>query len=215
MGPYPPLRLYRIPFSTNVERVALALAYKQLENRGVEVEWVDIDPEDRSEVVRVSGQELVPVLVEGERVLSDSPVILEYLEERFPERPLYPADPARRAELRTFVDWFNRVWKRPPNLLVAEELKAEPDPDRIAELAQQIADALPLFEDLLAGRDYLFGDELSAADVIAFPFLKYAVLWEDGDEERFHEVLRETQRLDGRYPRLEAWIHRIDALPRG
>ena len=214
MGPYPPLRLYRIPFSTNVERVALALAHKQLGNT-VEVEWVDVDPEDRSEVVRVSGQELVPVLVEGERVLSDSPVILEYLEERFPERPLYPADPARRAELRTFVDWFNRVWKRPPNLLVAEELKAEPDPDRIAELAQQIADALPLFEDLLAGRDYLFGDELSAADVIAFPFLKYAVLWEDGDEERFHEVLRETQRLDGRYPRLEAWIHRIDALPRG
>ena len=210
MGPYPPLRLYRIPFSTNVERVALALAHKE-----VDVEWVDVDPEDRSEVVRVSGQELVPVLVEGERVLTDSPVILEYLEERFPERPLYPDDPARRAELRTFIDWFNRVWKRPPNLLVAEELKAEPDPDRIAELAQRIADALPLFEDLLAGRDYLFGDELSAADVVAFPFLKYAVLWEDGDEERFHEVLRETQRLDGRYPRLEAWIHRIDALPRG
>ena len=63
MGPYPPLRLYRIPFSTNVERVALALAHK-----GVDVEWVDIDPNDRSEVVRVSGQELVPVLVEGDRV---------------------------------------------------------------------------------------------------------------------------------------------------
>ena len=210
MGPYPPLRLYRIPFSTNVERVALALAHKE-----VDVEWVDIDPEDRSEVVRVSGQELVPVLVAGECVLTDSPVILEYLEERFPERPLYPDDPARRAELRTFIDWFNRVWKRPPNLLVTEELKAEPDPDRIAELAQRIADALPLFEDLLAGRDYLFGDELSAADVVAFPFLKYAALWEDGDEERFHEVLRETQQLDGRYPRLEAWIDRIDALPRG
>jgi glutathione S-transferase len=209
MAPYPPLRLYRIPFSTNVERVALALAHK-----GVEVEWIDVDPDDRSEVVRVSGQELVPVLVDGDLVLSDSPVILEYLEERFPERPLYPADLARRAELRTFVDWFNRVWKRPPNLLVAEELTAEPDPSRIAELEQRIADALPLFEDLLAGRDYLFGDELSAADVIAFPFLKYAVLWEDGDEERFHEVLRDTQRLDGRYPRLEAWIHRIDALPR-
>ena len=209
MAPYPQLRVYRIPFSTNVERVALALAHKR-----IEVEWIDIDPGDRSEVVRVSGQELVPVLVDRDLVLSDSPVILEYLEERFPERPLYPADPARRAELRTFVDWFNRVWKRPPNLLVAEELKAEPDLNRIAELEQRIADALPLFEDLLAGRDYLFGDELSAADVIAFPFLKYAVLWDDGDEERFHEVLRDAQRLDGRYPRLDAWIHRIEALPR-
>ena len=90
MGPHPPLRLYRIPFSTNVERVALALAYK-----GADVEWVDIDPNDRSEVVRVSGQELVPVLVEGDRVLTDSPVILEYLEECFPEPPLYPS--SRRA----------------------------------------------------------------------------------------------------------------------
>ena len=214
MGPYPPLRLYRIPFSTNVERVALALAHKQLGNTAIEVEWIDIDPDDRSEVVRVSGQEFVPVLVEGDRVLTDSPVILEYLEQRFPEQPLYPADPARRAELRTFVDWFNHVWKRPPNLIVDEEAKAEPDLDRIAELEQRIADALPLFEDLLAGRDYLFGEELSAADVVAFPFLKYAVLWEDGDEERFHEVLRDTQRLDGRYPRLDAWIRRIDALPR-
>ena len=203
------LRLYRIPFSTNVERVALALAHKR-----IEVEWTDVDPDDRSEVVRVSGQELVPVLVDGDRVLSGSPVILGYLEERFPDPPLYPADPARRAELRTFVDWFNRVWKRPPNLIAAEELKTEPDPDRIAALEQRMSDALPLFEDLLAGRDYLFGDELSAADVVAFPFLKYAVLWEEGDEERFHEILRDAQRLDGRHPRLEAWIYRVDALPR-
>ena len=40
MAPYP-LRVYRIPFSTNVERVALALAHK-----GVAVEWVDVDPFD-------------------------------------------------------------------------------------------------------------------------------------------------------------------------
>jgi len=204
------LRIYRIPFSTNVERVGLALAHK-----GVEAEWVDVDPGDRSEVVRVSGQELVPVLVDGERVLSDSPVILEYLEERFPEPPLFPRDPARREELRAFLDWFNGLWKRPPNLIVAEEAKPEPDRERIAELERCIAGALPRFEALLDGRDYLFGDGLSAADVTVFPFLKYAAVWEEGDEHRFHEVLRDAMRLDGRYPRLEAWIHRVDALPRG
>ena len=208
-SPYPPLRLYRFRFSTNVERVALALAHK-----GVEVESVWVDPVDRSEVVRVSGQELVPVLVDGDRVIADSTAILEHLEERFPERPLYPSDPARRAELRLFVDWFNQVWKRPPNLIVDEEAKAEPDRARIVELEGQIGGALPLFEELLAGRDFLFGHELSAADVVAFPFLKYALLWEEGDPDRFHEVLRDTQRLDGRFPRLEGWIRRIDSLPR-
>ena len=204
-----PLRVYRIPFSTNVERVALALAHK-----GREVEWVDVDPADRSAVVEVSGQELVPVLVDGELILSDSPMILEYLEERFPEPPLFPRDPARREELRSFLDWFNEVWKRPPNLIAAEEEKPEPDRARIAELEARMAAALDRFENLLTGRDYLFGDRLTAADVTAFPFLKYALLWVEGDPDRFHEILRETMRLDGRYPRLEAWISRIDALPR-
>jgi glutathione S-transferase len=156
----------------------------------------------------------VPVLVDGDRVLSDSPVILEYLEERFPEPPLYPSEPARRAEVRLFLDWFNLLWKRPPNLIVAEEGKPEPDRERIAELEGRIAGSLTVFEDLLDGRDFLFGHELSVADVTAFPFLKYAVLWIEGDPDRFHEVLRDTLRLDGRYPRVDAWVHRIDALPR-
>jgi glutathione S-transferase len=202
------LRVYRIPFSTNVERVALALAHK-----GVGVEWIDVDPDDRSEVVRVSGQELVPVVEHDGQVLTDSPVILEYLEERYPERPLLPADPARRAEVRVFCAWFNRVWKRAPNAIVAEEARTRADAARIAALGEELRGTRDLFEELLAGRDFLLG-ELSLADVTAFPFLKYAVLWQEGDPDRFHEVLREWLALDGGYPRLEAWIHRLDALPR-
>ena len=203
------LRVYRIPFSTNVERVALALAHK-----GVDVDWVDVDPDDRGPVVAISGQELVPVLVDGDLVLHDSPRILEHLENRFPEPPLFPPDAARREELRSFLDWFNQVWKLPPNLIAAEELKPAPDRELIAELAGTISASLDRFEALLAGRDFLFGDALTAADVTAFPFLKYALLWTDGDPDRFHEILRETMPLGDRYPRLEAWIRRIDDLPR-
>ena len=71
-----------------------------------------------------------------------------------------------------------------------------------------------MFESLLTGRDYLFGDDLTVADVTAFPFLKYAAVWDEGDEHRFHEIVRDAMRLDGRYPRFEAWIHRMNALPR-
>ena len=155
------------------------------------------------------------MLVDGERVLSDSPVILEYLEERFPEPPLYPADPARRAEVRTFLDWFNQLWKRPPNLIFAEEQKAEPDRARIAELEQRIAGALPLFEDLLAGRDYLFGDELTRRR--RRPRSRSSSTRSSGRKATSIASTRSCAtrcRLDGRYPRLEAWIHRMDALPR-
>ncbi|MGI9111313.1 MAG: glutathione S-transferase family protein [Gaiellaceae bacterium] len=202
------MRLYRIPFSTNVERIALAAAHK-----GLELDYIDVADDDRSEVVRVSGQELVPVLEHDGLVLADSPAILEYLEQTYPAPPLLPADPAGRAEIRIFCDWFNRVWKRAPNLYFAEGEKAAPDAKRLEELGGRITASLPLFEDLLAGRDFLFG-ELSLADVTAFPFLKYAVIWEEGDPHRFHEILRDHLRLDGAFPRLEAWLQRVDALPR-
>ena len=64
----------------------------------------------------------------------DSPRILEHLEKRFPEPPLFPVDTARREELGTFLDWFNRVWKGPPNQIAAEEQKPDPDQALIAEL---------------------------------------------------------------------------------
>src|SRR5438067_5398691 len=115
-------RVYRIPFSTNVERVALAAGHK-----GLELEWIDVEASDRSPVEAVSAQSLVPVLVDGDDVVFDSTRIVEHLEERFPDPPLYPHDEARRAEVAVFVDWFNRVWKRPPNEIAGELEKPAPD----------------------------------------------------------------------------------------
>ena len=204
-----PPRVYRIPFSTNVERVALAAGHK-----GIELEWVDVAADDRSPVEEVSGQPLVPVLVDGGLVLPDSTAIIDLLERRVPEPPLYPAEPARRAEVRVFVDWFNRVWKRPPNLIAAELERPEPNAARIAELGARMRAALDLFEGLLDGRDYLFG-AFGAADCIAFPFLKYAVLGTPpGDEEVFHHVLVEHQPLGDGYPGLRDWVARVDSHPR-
>jgi glutathione S-transferase len=203
------LRVYRIPFSTNVERVALAAGYK-----GVEIDWVDVDEADRSPVEAVSGQSLVPVLVDGAEIVTDSPVILRRLEERFPEPPLYPREAARRAEVEVFVDWFNRVWKRPPNLIADEEAKPKPDAALIAELGGRMRASLDTFEALLDGRDYLYG-EFGIADVVAFPFLKYAVLGlPEGDGDPFHAILVEHQPLGNGHPRLRAWVHRVDARPR-
>lgn len=202
------LRVFRIPFSTNVERVSLALAHK-----GLDVEWEDVDPADRSPVEKISGQSLVPVLVDEGRVVLDSTVILRYLEHLQPAPALFPRDEARLAELEVFLDWFNRVWKRPPNEIEAERGKAEPDPARIDALGRELTGSLGVFEALLSGRDYLFG-EFSAADCAAFPFLKYGVIHDEADTEEFHLILREFLALGGRYPRLEAWIHRVDAHPR-
>ena len=202
------MRVYRIPFSTNVERVALAAGHK-----GLEITWVDSDPDDRSAVRAVSGQELVPVLEADGEVVADSTAIIEWLEERHPEPPLYPGDEARRAEAAVFVDWFNRVWKRPPNLITAELARPEPDVRRVEELGARLRSWLDLFERLLAGLEYLLG-EFSVADCIAFPFLKYPVLGlPAGDDHPFHRVLVEHMPLQGQRG-VEAWVRRVDERPR-
>jgi len=191
------LRVHRIPHSTNVERVALACALKRLE-----VEWVDHPAADRSGLVAVSGQPLAPVaeLPDG-RVVSDSPAILRELESLAPEPPLWPRDAAARAHADIVVEWFNEVWKGPPN--------------RIADGAGSPADAARLrtwcarFEDLLAdGRPFLLGTELTVADVVAVPFAAYfGEPLEPDDDDPFHAVLAALPRGE----RTAAWVARVRA----
>jgi len=205
----PVIRLYAIPYSTNVERVGLALAHKRLE-----ADVVMFDADDRSLVRELSGQDLVPVIEHDGRVIADSTAILEYLEELQPEPPLYPREPARRAEMSVFIDWFNRVWKRPPNVIADAIDSGSPDQALIDEQSAEMASALDWFEALLDGRDYLFGKGVSAADFVVFPFLKYAVAIDPSDDEVFHQVLNQHQPLDDQHAKLRAWIERVDALPR-
>ena len=204
------IRLYRAPFSTNVERVALALAHK-----GLAAESVWISPSDRTPVQRVSGQSLVPVVeFDDGAVVFDSMQIVRVLEERFPVPPLYPVSAAGRARTVRFIDWFNGVWKVAPNAIEAEISSAAPDVERIDVLAAAMAGALDVFERMLDGRAYLLGDEFSAADCAAYPFLKYA-LWRDpADDELFHRVLEGYQQLGDDHPRLTAWIERVSERPR-
>lgn len=203
------IRVWSIPFSTNVERVSLALAHK-----GVEAEAVEVDPEGRAEVVRVSGQKLVPVADFDGEVVADSPAILRRIEELHPDPPLWPRERARRAEMDVFIDWFNRVWKIAPNAIAESIEGGTLDQFTIDAHAADMSAALEAFEALLEGRPYLFGTELSAADCIAFPFLKYAALRDPDDDELFHRVLDDYQQLRDAHPNLLAWIERVNAHPR-
>lgn len=203
------IRLYGFEFSTNVERVQLTLAHK-----GLKADFIEVDPDDRSEVRRVSGQDLVPVIDEDGKIVFDSMEIVHYLEDRHPEAPLYPKDRARRAETLIFIDWFNRVWKRPPNEMEAEMGKPDPDRMRIERLGRAMIDALELFDGMLSGRDHLMG-ELSAADFCAFPFLKYGLLGLPADDDYlFHRILVDWQPVEPKHARLADWIRRMDRLPR-
>jgi glutathione S-transferase len=83
-------------------RVRIALAEK-----GIEYETVEIDLADRPPwVYELNASGRVPILDEA-LVLPESEVIMEYLEERYPEQPLLPEDPGERARARLLVHRFD------------------------------------------------------------------------------------------------------------
>jgi glutathione S-transferase len=201
------MRIHAIPHSTNVHRVALALGLK-----GVAVdEWVRHAPGDRAAIRAVSGQELVPVVeADDGQILTDSMPIVAWIDRTWPTPPLYPADPAARREVDGFITFFNDVWKVAPNAIDAERQAAEPDAARIAAWTAQLRGWQPGFDALLHGRPFLFGDAPGAADICAYPFLRFASAADPDDDDLFHGVLIEHLEVT---PRLAAWSERMAALP--
>ena len=93
----------------------------------------------------------VPVYEEeGGLVLPESEVIMEYLEERFPEPPLWPADPAERALARLRLRRFDRLGDEYYALRRGRESRLD---ERLAEL-----DAALEAQPFLTGRDYGLAD---------------------------------------------------------
>ena len=112
-----------------------------------------------------------------------------------------------------FADWFNRAWKREPNLIADAIERGEPEGADVARWSARLRRRLDLFEALLTGRDHLFG-AFGAADCLAWPFLRYGVAIEPDDDEVFHRVLHERMPLGPEHARLRAWIERVGERPR-
>ena len=137
-------------------RVRIALAEK-----GIEYEPVVIDLDDRPAwIYEKNPLGRVPVLEEDAFVLPESVVINEYLEERYPEPTLWPADPGERAFGRLLVFRFDELSKPYYALRRGDDGAI----DRLnAELAKLNA--------VLTARPYLSGREFGLADIAFVPWM--------------------------------------------
>ena len=165
-------------------RTRIALAEKRVEH-----ETVQIDLDDRpSWIYEKNPLGRVPVLEDDAFVLPESAVINEYLEERYPEPPLWPADAAERAFGRLLVFRFDQLSK-PYYALRREQEGARERLD--AELAKLNA--------VLDAQPYLSGREYGLADIAYVPWIVRA-------RDRMDVELRSFGALDG-------WLERLSERP--
>ena len=99
------LALYHNPISTCSQKVRMALAEKKLEFDSREIDLIGGAQHD-PEYVKLNPNHVVPTLIHDDRVLIESTLINEYLEDAFPDAALTPADPAERHAMRL---WTKRV----------------------------------------------------------------------------------------------------------
>lgn len=90
------IELYKLHWSHYVEKVRWALDFKQLPWRGI-----DIVAFTKKEMRRFAGAQTVPLIHDTAAgvAISDSSPIIRYLDDAYPQHPLFPAAPERREEV--------------------------------------------------------------------------------------------------------------------
>ncbi|MEC7488398.1 MAG: glutathione S-transferase family protein [Pseudomonadota bacterium] len=99
------LELYHNTMSSCAQKVRVALAEKGLEWKSHHLN-LRAGEQQRPEYVRLNPKGVVPTLIDGNRVICESNVILEYLDDAFPDPPLRPEDPYGRSQVRL---WNQRL----------------------------------------------------------------------------------------------------------
>jgi len=154
------IRLYDKPECPFCYRVRVALNYSGVAYQRLQYDEADIEREWKS----LTHAKTVPVMVDGDLVLTDSTLMLEYLQDL--HGGLLPDEPQARARARSLLQYAdNPLGRGSREVVFAKRGVAEADWDqaRIAAGAEQFLNSLPKLETLLDGRDF-FVESFSVAD---------------------------------------------------
>lgn len=193
------LTLYDAVPSSNSDRTKIALYEKGLAYDRVTLNLAKKD-QKRPEFLKLNPYGKVPVLNDNGKILFESCIINEYLDEQYPNPPLMPKDPHLRGRGRVLVDYGLNYLHEPYWVLRGEMLKKESERDSatVEEKRQTLRHLLQYLEEALGDKPYFLG-EMSLTDIDLVPrFLRM---------ESYGAI--PTPSL----PRLSAWLKRMKERP--
>jgi len=185
--------LYGSTMSPYVRKVAAYAAEKGIELELKPVGIGDPDPQFRA----ASPLGKMPALVDGDFGLADSSAIIHYLEARFPEPALIPADPQERGRTIWFEEWADTILcacgsKMFFNRIVAPRFLGRDGDLAIAEEAErhELPPLLDYLERVIPDNGFLVGGRLTLADIaVASPFANLRLLEVEVDPASYPKVV--------------------------
>lgn len=190
------MKLYGHPLSGNTHRVQALLGLL-----GVDHDYVTVDLKTGAhkspEFLALNPLGQVPVLVDGDLTLRDSTAIMTYVAARHdPQNRWFPTDPVARAKVQEWLSTAVNEIQHGPFVVRAIKLFGSPA-DEATAAAKTHALFSALFEPHLTGRDWLVGDDATAADLACYSYI--ARVTEGGFDL-------------SAYPAITAWLARVEAI---
>jgi glutathione S-transferase len=193
------ITLYDASPSANSDRVKIVLHEKGLAYQRVTLDLAKKE-QKRPEFLKLNPYGKVPVINDNGKVLFESCIINEYLDEQYPNPPLMPKEPYVRGRGRILVDYGLRYMHEPYWALRGEVLKNESERDQtiIAGTRRNLRELMRYLEDALGDKPYFLGElSLTDIDLLArfFRFEDYGAL------------------PDSSLPRLNSWLQKMKQRP--
>jgi glutathione S-transferase len=200
-----PLRLYVDARFTSPYAMSVSVALRE---KGIDFELIQVDLHSQAHQAKdyadLSLTQRVPTLVHGDFSLSESSAITEYLEDAFPETPIYPRDLQQRARARQVQAWLRSdlmpIREERSTLVVFYGRQYPALSTEGQAAARKLIDAAQAL--LADGREYLLG-EWSIADVDLALMLNRLIL--NGDPVPA-ELVNYAQR-QWQHPAVQEWVN--------
>lgn len=171
--------LHYHPLSSYCQKVLIAADVLGV---GLDLQLLNLgDPAAREAYLALWPIGKMPLLVDRERTLPETSIIIEYLQHHHARagRALIPADADAALEVRLWDRFFDQYVMTPMQAFTADLLRPETERDAgsVAKAGRDLATACSIVEQHLEGRQWLAGDAFSMADCAAAPALFYAVAY--------------------------------------
>lgn len=138
------------------------------------------------------------MLVDDDKTIVESSIIIEYIDLRYPGRKrLIPDDPAFAVDVRFMDRFFDNYIHTPMQAIVSDTLHGKNDPNDVDQARRTLDIAYAWLEQRLSGRAWAIGEDFTLADCAAAPALFYAD-WVYAIGSEFPNVLAYRSRLNDR-----------------
>jgi glutathione S-transferase len=174
------MKLYQTYLSPFPTRVRLSLYAKKIPCEILKPPGFHGDPNPKGDYLKVNPIGRVPALeLDDGRVLPESEVICEYLEQIYPDPPLLPADPWQRARVRLLsrISDIYTVMAMLPLFNMVERPPKEWNQTEIERQLTEIGRSLDFLEEYIGEEGYAVGRSLTIADGTLIPILLLVAEW--------------------------------------